>query len=263
MLRQHAHTAERYSQVQTPTTMRYFLTIIAFILATNIASSQKTDYSEDWLKQLENPEDELYKLKSQNFIDRYIPYDFSQLIKPHTEFLGFIGSDYRRISITFTSVRRESNSQTYSVTGTSLVINSKCDFTGTITIRQAREFETFHYGVDEMYRETGLKAQGVIIGEYSLKENKDEPHSGEFIGIMSLMWFIDKNGVLCYDNIDNYSDSYRNNQYIGIWKGYSSKNDKTCNWGEYRIPFSGDLDIGAGEFSPNEKYYEKGWKTDK
>ena len=144
-----------------------------------------------------------------------------------------------------------------------MVKSNKCDFTGTITIRQAREFETFHYGVDEMYRETGLKAQGVIIGEYSLKENKDQPHSGEFIGIMSLMWFIDKNGVLCYDNIDNYSDSYRNYQYIGIWKDYSSKNDKTCNWGEYRIPFSGDLDIGAGEFSPNEKYYEKGWKTDK
>ena len=240
--------------------MRYLLTIITLVLATNIVSSQEKDYSEEWVKQLEDPEDDLYKLKSQNFVDRYIAYDFSQLIKPQTEFLGFIGNDYRRILITFTSVRRESNSQTYSVTGTSLVINNECDFTGTITIKQVREFEKFHYGVDEMYREIGLKAQGVIIGEYYLKENKDQPHSGEFIGIMSLHWFIDKTGELYFDNININSDSYRNNQYVGIWKDYSTKNEKTCNWGEYRIPFSGDLDVGAGEFSPNEKYYEKGWK---
>jgi len=239
--------------------MRYFLTITTIIFATTIVYPQKTDYSEDWLKQLENPEDEVYKLKKQNLIDRYMPYDFSLLIKPQTEFLGFIGSDYRRILITFSSVTRESNSQTYTVSGTSLVINNKCDFIGTITILQIREFETFHYGVDDIYRENGLKAQGVIIGEYSLKENKDQPHSGEFIGIMSLMWFIDKAGELFYDSINNFSDSYRNNQYVGIWKDYSSKNEKTCNWGEFRIPFSGDLDVGIGEFSPNEKYYEKGW----
>ena len=240
--------------------MRYFLTIITFILSITIVSSQKTDYSEDWLKQLENPEDATYILKGQNLIDRYMPYDFSQLIKPQTEFLGFIGSDYRRIFITFNSVTRESNSQTYSVTGTSLVKNNKCDFTGTITIRQVREYQTLHYGIDDIYRENGPKAQGVIVGEYSLEENKNQPHSGEFTGIMSLLWFIDITGKLCYDDINNFSDSYRNNQYVGVWKDYSNKNEKTCNWGEFRIPFSGDLDVGVGEFSPNEKYYEKGWK---
>ncbi|MBM0654943.1 hypothetical protein JMN11_14995 [Capnocytophaga genosp. AHN8471] len=35
---------------------------------------------------------------------------------------------------------------------------------------------------------------------------------------------------------------------------------KPCNWGLHRIPCSGDLDYGAAEFSPNEKYYPYGWK---
>ena len=240
--------------------MRYLLSIIALVLVTNLASCQKINYADDWLKQLENPENEFYKLKVSNLLDKYSAYDFSQLIQPKTEFLGFIGSDYRRIIMKFNSVRKEPNSQTYSVTGTSLVLNNKCDFNGTITIRQVREFELFHYGVDEMYKDSGIKSQGLIIGNYSLKENKDQPHSGEFIGIMSLLWYIDKTGKLCYDKIDNYSDSYRNNQYVGIWKDYSTKTEKTCNWGEFRIPFSGDLDIGTGEFSPNEKYYDKGWR---
>jgi hypothetical protein len=146
------------------------------------------------------------------------------------------------------------------VRGNSLVLNNKCDFMGTITIKQIREFESFHFGVDEMFKDKGIKAQGLLIGDYSFKENKDQPHSGEFIGVMTILWYIDKNGTLCYDKINSYSDSYRNNQYVGIWKDYLIKNEKTCNWGEYRIPFSGDLDIGAGEFSPNEKYFDKGWK---
>jgi hypothetical protein len=40
---------------------------------------------------------------------------------------------------------------------------------------------------------------------------------------------------------------------------YGNPKLKICNWGEFRIPFSGDLDIGAGEFSPNPKYFSKGW----
>jgi hypothetical protein len=227
---------------------------------TNLVFCQKINYSDDWLKQLENPENEFYKLKASNLVGEYKAYDFASLIQPKTEFLGFIGRDYRRIRINFISVKKDPNSQSYEIIGNSLVLNNKCDFTGIITIKQVREFKIFHYGVDEMFKDKGIKAQGLIIGDYSLKENKDQPHSGEFIGVMSIIWYIDKDGNLCYDKIDSYFDSFRNNQYVGIWKDYTTKNEKSCNWGEYRIPFSGDLDIGAGEFSPNEKYYDRGWK---
>ena len=35
----------------------------------------------------------------------------------------------------------------------------------------------------------------------------------------------------------------------------------TCNWGDFRIPESGRLDGGCGEFIPNEAFYYNGWKT--
>jgi len=37
--------------------------------------------------------------------------------------------------------------------------------------------------------------------------------------------------------------------------------DTQGNWGDYRIPDSGELDLGAGEFSPAEKYWGNGWES--
>lgn len=227
------------------------------------ACSQKVNNSDDWIKKLEDPEEDSYILKPENFFEKYKSYDFSPLFIPKTEFIGFIGNDFRRILIKFISIKKDPIQTIYNVVGSSLVLNNQCNFTGTIKVRQIREYKTLHFGVDEEYRDKGIKTQGLLIGDYSFKENKDQSHSGEFIGIMTIYWYIDKNSALCYDSIESYSDSYRNNQYIGIWKDYKIKNEKICNWGEYRIPYSGDLDIGAGEFSPNEKYYDKGWKPDK
>ncbi len=62
-----------------------------------------------------------------------------------------------------------------------------------------------------------------------------------------------------YDNIESESDTYRNNQYVGTWSNYDNLSIKPCNWGECRIPFSADLDLGAGAFSPNPKYFTLGW----
>lgn len=220
---------------------------------------QKIDYSQDWLNQIENPKSESQILKSENMVNKYKSFDFTSLILPKTEFLGFIGNDYQRIYINFTSVKKATNPSLYSVSGNSLVLNNKCDFTGIIEIEQIREYKALHLGADNKLKDQGIKAQGALIGKYSFKENKTQAHSGEFAGVMTLYWYLDKNGTLLYDDIRIYSDEYRNNQYVGIWKDYLTKKAKTCNWGEYRIPFSGDLDYGAAEFSPREKYYDKGW----
>lgn len=74
-------------------------------------------------------------------------------------------------------------------------------------------------------------------------------------------YFIDKNGKVKYDDTEDCSDSYTNNQFAGTWKSYTDNIIKTCNWGDYRIPASGDLDIGAGEFSPSDKYLKYGWQS--
>ncbi len=116
-----------------------------------------------------------------------------------------------------------------------------------------------HYGIDNKYENSGFKSQGILIGSYEFKENPEKNHSGIFNGIITLNWYVDRFGIIHYDRIEWFSDRYRNNQYVGKWTDYNNGKEKICNWGEYRIPFSGDLDIGAGEFSPNEKYSNMDW----
>ena len=244
--------------------MKTFFLLTGSILFSTIVNCQKVDYSQDWIRLLESPRYEQFKLKPENYFEKYKFYDFSRLIKPETEFLGFIGDDYQRIFIKFHSVKKSHSEGTYLVAGNTLVLNSKCDFSGTIAIKQIREFENFHFGADQIYRDSGIISQGIIIGNYHLKENKNQSHPGEFKGVMSLQWYINKNEDIIYDKIRLMSsDEYRNNQYVGTWIDYETKEEKTCNWGEYRIPFSGDLDYGSAQFAPRKKYYNKGWGPNK
>jgi hypothetical protein len=239
--------------------MKNILTFNVLLLISALLAGQKVDYSEDWLNQLENPKNKSSILIPDNLIGKYEALDFSSLIQPKTEFLGFIGNDYQRININFTKVEKDLNPRIYRISGHSKVLNNNCDFTGIIEVKQIRAFKSLHFGVDENLKDKGIKAQGALIGNYNLQENSSQSHYGEFSGIMTLYWYLDKNDNLLYDDIRLYSDEYRNNQYIGIWEDYITKKKKTCNWGEYRIPFSGDLDVGAAEFYPNKKYHAKGW----
>jgi hypothetical protein len=239
------------------------LLILVGSLISIIVNCQKVDYSQDWIKLLENPRYEKFKLKPENYVKKYMSYDFSRLIKPKTEFLGFIGKDYQRIFIYFNSVKKSSDKGIYLVSGTTLVLNNKCNFSGTITIMQIREFKTLNFGADQLYKDS-IKTQGLIIGDYRFEEYKNQSHPGEFKGVMSLFWYINRKDELIYDRIELMtSDEYKNNQYVGIWRDYKTNEGKTCNWGEYRIPFSGDLDYGSAEFAPREKYYNKGWHPKK
>jgi len=231
--------------------------LILFFISLTVFGQQ----TKEWLRLLNNPKNIEDKLSEENVKAGFVKYDFSTLFVPRHDFLGYIGSDYRRIKIFFTTIIKDSaNSEIYRIKGVSLVGDNKCDFSGTITINQVRLYKTIHFGADNEYSNKGLISQGVLIGDYEFKENPDQNHSGIFQGVMTLYWYLDKFGIIYYDNIQWFSDIYKNNQYVGTWSKYNSPDKKTCNWGEYRIPFSGDLDIGAGEFSPNPLYLNKGWE---
>ena len=105
-----------------------------------------------------------------------------------------------------------------------------------------------------------FKRRGCCIAKYNLKENVDEKGGGCFTGYLLFFWYETKQGTIMYDDIDDYSDSYCNNLYSGTWQSYKTKKRKPCAWGQYRIPNSGDLDIGAAEFSVNPKYLQNGWQ---
>lgn len=216
--------------------------------------------SADEIHQLDPP----YRLEESldpiNKIGQYSDYDFSSLLVPATPFLGFIGDDFRRMDMFFTSVSKSADEDNvYLVKGISLVANTRCDFGGWIRIEQVREFKALHFGVDEIYKDAGMRAQGLLIGRYRFEEMSDQPHSGVFDGVMASSWVLDRNGIMHSDHIRRYADNYRNNQYAGTWAEHGRTQRKVANWGEARIPQSGDLDVGAGEFSVKSKYHDKGW----
>lgn len=192
----------------------------------------------------------------------YLKYNFAPLwLKtPNSLILGFIGFNYQRIRIKFLSATKDStHPDTYFIAGKSAVGNNICDFNGTITVRHVRELRNLETRVDETI--SPARQEGILLAEYYLSENKTQAKAGVFTGIMRTNWYINKKGVLYYDDISSASDSFCNNQFIGTWTAYRDNKSSRCNWGDYRISNSGNLDIGAGEFSPDDKYLAQGWQS--
>ncbi len=206
-------------------------------------------------------EDELEK-ENQN--QRYQTADFAKLWMrtENQSVVGVIGANHQRIRIAFTSIEQNPEKLwEYRVVGKSKVKNNICDFVGVIRVDSVVELKALHYGVDDMYKDSSIVNQGVVFATYNFDESKEQNHSGTFSGKLMTKWYTTSHGKLKYDKIQWISDSYMNNAFIGSWTQYDSETSKVCNWGDYRIPLSAqDFDIGAGEFSPSEKYYKFGWE---
>jgi hypothetical protein len=175
---------------------------------------------------------------------------------------GFIGDDYQRLRVKIlTATKQAGRKDLYIVTGKSMVKNVVRDFTGTMKLTHARVYKIIHDGIDEEYKNRGIKACGVIVGEYHFYERKEGTRAGAFDGVFATYWYVDRKGRIKYDDHEIGSDAYRNNQFAGTWTSYKDKVSKVANWGDYRIPLAGGLDIGAGEFSPENQYLRYGWQS--
>lgn len=185
-------------------------------------------------------------LKPEDVSARYASYDFSGLIIPEQKFIGYIGPDYERIRIIYTSVERDKNDKgKYLVKGVSIVSNNSCDFSGTMRVTGIHELKSMQLGVDSIYKNPGFRAQGIMIAEYKFREDPRGPHPGIFEGSMFVSWLVTSKGKLRPNHVHSHSDSFRDNQHAGTWTAYGSENPQRCNWGIRRIPFAGDLDIGT------------------
>jgi hypothetical protein len=196
--------------------------------------------------------------------DQLIKHNFSSLFThaDNSEVFGFIGDNYQRIRIKFISVTKDTASaDTYVVFGKSMVKNNICDFRGTIKILNIRKYKSISYGVDDAYKNKGIKGEYFILGDFMLFENQKQNSSGIFKGVFQTDFFLDKNNRVQYDDIDLSADGYTNNQFVGQWINYKTNQIKRCNWGDFRIPNSGSFDIGAGDFSPDDKYLKYGWQS--
>lgn len=203
------------------------------------------------------------KLQSKNEIEKFLKYDFSELwLKTDNSLVyGILGNDFQRIQMKFISISKNINNQNeYLVYGKSNVKGNVCEFVGKITILKIQESKREHFGVDDEFKNSGIKTQGLLTAKYEFFENKTQSHSGYFTGNLETKWFLDKEDKIQYDTINMHSDGYFNNAFVGTWKMYNSKLEKKCHWGDFRVPsVDCGFDIGAGEFNVAEKYHKKGW----
>ena len=99
-----------------------------------------------------------------------------------------------------------------------------------------------------------INAQGIALASYFLKGDGGFQAKGQ----MLIKWYINSDQRLTYDDISEDEDMHANDLFCGECN-VGKAQIKPCAWGHYRIPNSGDLDVGAGEFSPNTKYLNNGW----
>jgi len=201
-------------------------------------------------------------LLDENVVEDFQEHNFSDLWtqSPCSIVLGIIGSKHKRILIKLISVAKATDQLTYQVYGKSCVDGNICDFNGTIIIKQIYQLKELHYGVDDQYKDTGIKSQGLLVADYHFDENMEQNHSGTFSGKLYSKWYLDKSDKILYDDLQSQSDGYMNNAFVGNWTSSETKKSRICNWADFRVPeCKADFDIGAGEFFPSEKYHSQGW----
>ena len=239
--------------------MRNFAWILFLLIAVN-AYGQTNSRTAEWEKGIFSDE----RISADEYKNNLLKYDFAPLwtSTANSAVFGFIGDDYQRLRIVLLSIVKDKNNpDTYFVTGKSMVKSNINRFSGTIKITKARALKKGSWGVDDDYQGLDLKNVGLVFAEYNFAEDKSQTGSGVFQGTLMTNWIIDKNGKLQIDDVMSGADGYSNNQFVGTWKSYKTGAVKTANWGDDRIPMSGDLDIGAGEFYPDQKYWKAGWQS--
>jgi hypothetical protein len=200
-------------------------------------------------------------LKPTDKLREYAHYNFGPLWleTPNTAVVGFIGPRYQRLRLKILTVQRDKADLTrYYVTGKAQVFSHISTFSGTLVLRQIRELRVLATRIDESV--SPAQKEGIVLADYELREQTSQPNSDTFRGVMETDWYVSKQGKLAYDDIRTVGDGFCNNQFVGTWTSFATKKAVRCNWGDYRIPNSGAFDIGAGEFSPDPKYYANGWE---
>jgi hypothetical protein len=168
--------------------------------------------------------------------------------------LGFIGANYQRFYIHYTSViKNPLNPYLYQVKGKTRVKNNICSFTGTITVQQAKRYLEPNEGYPK-YK------YGYLVCQVDLKEDPRQPGSGTIKGKLTTNWYINERGQLAYDTLIP-ADGFSNNECVARWTSYKGGASKACNWGDFKIPAAGDLDFSISEFMANEKYVKNGWQN--
>lgn len=187
--------------------------------------------------------------------------DFSSVIlNQSTDYLGAIGVHKKHLVVLISSAKRNSqNPLMYEIAGRTRVGKNVRQFKGSITLTQLISGKPEDPTNDLYTENSGVQEEGVAVGDFILDEYEDLPATGVFKDKVLLWWFLSKKGKIEYNDGYLMADPYLNNAYIGTWTSKQTHKSQQVSWGHYRVPCAGDLDMGAGEFSPAPEYYKYGW----
>lgn len=212
-------------------------------------------YAQNRFRQTVDPQN--YILPNQ--LNDFQSYDFSSVFVNLNFYYvqGVIGDDFQRIQVKIISAEKDTkNPNIYHLKGKSKVKNNIVPFSGDLTLNAL-------FLIKDIPTEENLNNiahQGVITGSYWFKEPKKGKHSGVFKGNYEGKFQISDENKVTLNDLDLFSDHYINNIFNGTWETYDKKMKMICKWGDFRVPdVPSTFDLGAGEFSPNEKYNTKGW----
>ena len=192
------------------------------------------------------------QLTDANIYEELSDKDFSAIwSKENSAVLGTIGKNNKRIKIKLSKVKKVTGPKggpLYNVVGAFNYLDTVYPFSGSIDIKCAQKYKKLHFGVDSIYFNSKIIEQGVLMSRCFL-EGKNITLEGNLYS----KWLVDSTGKVQYDDIELTSDSYNNNAFIGTVK--LNNRLYNCSWGDRRVPNAPkDFDIGAGEFSPSDKY---------
>lgn len=225
--------------------MKRILTFF-FLITSVIANGQEIKTS-DFTEEIKN-----YDISDLWTLDKF-QIENDTIMAKRLEPLGYIGENFQRFQIHFISViKNPDNRLQYFIYGKTKVKENICTFQGEIVISESRTYDE---------GDTPNLKQGFVKGKYNFFENPNQKGTGTLKGNFQTNFYINEKGKIKYDALMFAADGFQNNQFEGTWISYKTSHLKKCNWGDYRIPNSHGLDIGAGEFSPWEKYEKYGWKN--
>jgi hypothetical protein len=170
--------------------------------------------------------------------------------------LGFIGTNYQRFYLHYSSVCQEPGSPyVYRVSGKTRVKANVCAFTGTITVTKARLYKAPN-SEHPQFRE------GELTCRVDLAEDRHQPGSGTISGALTTYFYLDAKGQPQYNTLEPM-DGFSNNQCVATWTSYATQQRKPCHWGDFKIPESGDLDFSVSDFEVTAKYVPNAWQTNR
>ncbi|MBB2148264.1 hypothetical protein [Pedobacter gandavensis] len=164
--------------------MRYKMTILFFFLSSNLWAQSlcRTDIMN---KEALVPADRTEQFIGYNFANLWLVTDDNLVY-------GIIGDEHQRLLIKIlTVVKDQKNPKEYLIKGKSWVKGNVCDFNGKILIKEIRVSKRTNFGVDDEFKDKGMKTQGLLTASYEFFEDKNQKYAGRFYGVLKTKWYVD------------------------------------------------------------------------